>query len=291
VLVAGIGAAGYLVSGRGVGVPAVPAAPSVSPTASPGVTGQFALSGMKWVATEIAGSAASSYGGGDRPWLEFSATIDGRGDVRGSDGCSPMLGNFESTADFINLTGWDRVVRPCGTTKHQQAQLEFVTALDAVNRFQTSGTRLNLVNANGVVVLRFEGVPASVTPRPDDPTTAPEPASTRIFAPDPSAEENQVHDYPQVRYRNDSTVTFNTVLVKWSDGGSDSAGIDIQPGQYSGYVEMGYVRINPYVRVSVKGKQYEYNPPDPGRKLARGNVTYVLDIVDGKLTVTPDVQD
>ncbi len=239
----------------------MPAAPSPSPTVTLGLNGTAALSGMKWVAAEISGSAAASSGSGERPWLEFSAAAanDGRGDVRGSDGCQPLLGSFESTVGFINLTGWDRVVRPCGTPKHQQQQVQFVNALDSVTRFQTSGTGLNLLNASGVVVLRFNGVPASTIPGPGDPTSPAEPTPTRIFSPDPKAEENQLHDYPQVRCRNDSTVAFETVLVKWSDGGSDSAGIDIRPGQYSGYAEMGYVRTNPYIRVGVRARSTSTN--------------------------------
>jgi heat shock protein HslJ len=293
VLVAGVAAGGWYLRSTVV-IPAVPLAPPTStpvqsaptPTAGPA----DGLAGMRWVASNVGGTAVVG-GTADRPWLEFSAAVDGRRDVSGSDGCHRLRGQSEGTADFINLTGWDLIVRPCGSVEHQQQQSRFVSALEAVTRLRVSGTDLRLMRADGTVALRFDGTPTEALAGPGDEPTPTTPPATRIFTPDPNAEENQVHDYPQVRYRNDSTATFERVLLKWSDGGSDSAGIDIQPGQYSGYVEMGYVRLNPYVRVSVKGKQYEWNPPNPGRKLTRGNVTYVLDLVDGLLTVTAEVQD
>jgi heat shock protein HslJ len=111
----------------------------------------------------------------------------------------------------------------------------------------------------------------------------------RIFAPDPGDPENQVHDYPQVRLRNDAGSALEYVSVRWSDGGTFALA-DLQPGEYTGYAEMGTVRLGAEVTVVVDGKRLTFTPKTAGAKLTRGNATYVVRVVDGALDVTTEVQ-
>lgn len=111
----------------------------------------------------------------------------------------------------------------------------------------------------------------------------------RIFAPDPNDPENQVHDYPQVRLRNDTTSTIEYVSIGWPGGGRMTLA-DLQPGEYTEYAELGAVRLGAEVTVVVDGKRLTFTPKAAGAKLTSGNATYVLRVVDGALDVTTEIQ-
>jgi heat shock protein HslJ len=89
--------------------------------------------------------------------LATATFSDGR--VSGSAGCNRYMGAFALDGRSMRLTGIASTMRAC-PPPHSTVEAAFLSALDRVTGFALAAGRLDLLSADGAVLLRFEPRPA-----------------------------------------------------------------------------------------------------------------------------------
>jgi heat shock protein HslJ len=125
-----------------------PAAAQSPEASSPG--SGVALEKTYWKAMELQGMAVEPAEAGREPHLVFEAG----GRLSGSDGCNRFLGSYELAGDAIKFTQMAGTMMACASSA--QTQLAFRTALGNVSRYRIVGGHLELYDATGTALARFE---------------------------------------------------------------------------------------------------------------------------------------
>ena len=120
---------------------------SPSPADSP------ALEGTRWALVTLEGEPPLT---GTAPSAEFSAD-----QISGSASCNHYFGTYAVSGNDITITGVARTEMYCTDPEGVMDQEEaFVAALTSAASYRLSGTRLELLDATGSVILAFEPPPA-----------------------------------------------------------------------------------------------------------------------------------
>lgn len=111
------------------------------------------LQGTYWKLVRLQGQPVSVADNQREPYLVFD---DNRQRVTGSGGCNRLSGGFELAGDTLRLgqLGGGMMVCPQGMAQEQR----FLQTLARVQRYRVSGSRLDMLDATGAVVARFEAV-------------------------------------------------------------------------------------------------------------------------------------
>lgn len=119
------------------------------------VATHIALRGTYWKLVQLNGQAISVPGVArqQEPHLVFS--VDGDR-VSGSGGCNAVAGSFEAEGDKLNLRQMVSTMRACLTGMERER--EFLQTLGKVARYRIVAGHLDLLDAQGTVVARFEAV-------------------------------------------------------------------------------------------------------------------------------------
>jgi heat shock protein HslJ len=112
-----------------------------------------ALRGTYWKLVRLSDAPVRVTAKQREPHLIFANT-----DLRlsGSGGCNRVTGGFEVDGDTLRLRGMAGTMMACPIGMDQEQR--FLQSMTTVERYRIRGSHLELLNAAGVVVARFEAV-------------------------------------------------------------------------------------------------------------------------------------
>jgi heat shock protein HslJ len=76
--------------------------------------------------------------------------------ISGSGGCNRLTGSFELDGDKLRLRGMAGTMMACPTGMEQEQR--FLQSIEKVERYRISGSHLEMLDATGAVIARFEAV-------------------------------------------------------------------------------------------------------------------------------------
>ena len=76
--------------------------------------------------------------------------------ISGSGGCNRLTGSFELDGDQLRLRGTAGTMKACPTGMAQERR--FLQSIGKVERHRISGSHLEMLDAAGTVIARFEAV-------------------------------------------------------------------------------------------------------------------------------------
>jgi copper homeostasis protein (lipoprotein) len=118
------------------------------------------LRGTTWNLVQLGATPVAAAPGGRRAHLRLDAKAT---QVSGSGGCNRLMGGFETSANALRFTGLagTRMACPPDVMAGETALLQ---ALGKVASWQVAGNRLDLSDAQGTLLARFEAQPSAVPP-------------------------------------------------------------------------------------------------------------------------------
>ena len=123
---------------------------------TPPVTGDASAAstalGTRWVLVELRGTSISAGETAREPYITLVA--DGQRRFTGSTGCNGMFGSYTLSADAVKFGDIGATKMACD--RGMGIESSFLTALGQVARWRIDRQHLELNNADGTVVARFE---------------------------------------------------------------------------------------------------------------------------------------
>lgn len=224
--------------------------PAATPSAAP-----LVLAGTTWRAITIAGEPAVEGASGVTPTLEFATDT-----FAAADPCNVGRGTYQLRGDRLSFGDFAMTEMGCGPPAVLVQQQTYADALRATHSARQAGEHLELLGADGAVLVVFVGPPGSA---PTDATEV------------------------EVRLRNATNQRFDKVEVNFYDGPVVDYG-SLAPGESSDY-ETPRTRAYSYAwaRVTIGAEKLVFQPTDSVGEtpLSPGRYTYVLTISDGQLLI------
>jgi heat shock protein HslJ len=129
-------------------------AKSPAPGATPDGLVTAALLETTWRLVELRGKPVARVDGQAEPQL----VLRGNGRAEGFSGCNRFFGGWKAEAgDGLRIGPLATTRMGCLATP--EAEQQFLAALDAARRQRHAGARLDLIDAQGAVLARFEPMP------------------------------------------------------------------------------------------------------------------------------------
>ena len=145
----GEGTQEVLVVARVIGM--LPGQPCTVPPTSEGAT---PLEGTEWVLVQLGRETVKANAEGRRP----SMTLDAQtGKVAAFGGCNQMFGSYALTGNGVRFSGVGGTLMACPDAA---AEVAFGRALERVVSWRVDGAQLELADASGAPIMRFESRPA-----------------------------------------------------------------------------------------------------------------------------------
>jgi copper homeostasis protein (lipoprotein) len=135
--------------------------PAAEATAAPTApAAAMPLRGTTWNLVQLGNTPVAALPEGRRAHLVLDANAP---QLSGSGGCNRLMGGFETSGSALRFTGVGGTRMAC-PPELMSAENALLQALDKVASWKSSGTRLELSDAQGVLLARFEAQPSAVPP-------------------------------------------------------------------------------------------------------------------------------
>jgi heat shock protein HslJ len=110
------------------------------------------LTGTRWVLVAVGAADVPAGATAREPFITFTGDTERR--ITGSGGCNSMFGSYTVTGDALTFSALGATKMACDRGMTVEASL--FSALSRVARWRVTGQQLELTDATGMVVARFE---------------------------------------------------------------------------------------------------------------------------------------
>ncbi|HEY7470765.1 MAG TPA: META domain-containing protein [Gemmatimonadota bacterium] len=111
------------------------------------------LAGSRWTLTQLGDAPVATADPERVPYLIFESA----GRVGGHGGCNQFGGDYAIEGSTIAITGTVATLMAC--TDGMATEKGFLAALESARSYRIEGQRLDLLDANGALLARFEATP------------------------------------------------------------------------------------------------------------------------------------
>ena len=110
------------------------------------------LAGTRWVLVALGATNVAAGTTAREPFITLADNIERR--ISGSGGCNAMFGSYALTGDALAFSAIGATKMACD--RGMDTESSFFSALSRVARWRITGRQLELTDATGTVVARFE---------------------------------------------------------------------------------------------------------------------------------------